>query len=56
VLYRYLALHGIETRVVFGVRKEDEGLLAGHAWLEADGQPLLEAKSPDYSITYSFPA
>ncbi|HEX8131616.1 MAG TPA: lasso peptide biosynthesis B2 protein [Pyrinomonadaceae bacterium] len=56
VLHRYLALHGIETRIVFGVRKEKESLLAGHAWLEADGHPLLEASPPRYTPTYSFPA
>lgn len=56
VLHRYLALNGIETRIIFGVRKEKESLLAGHAWLEADGRPLLEASPPQYTPTYSFPA
>lgn len=56
LLHRYLALHGIETRIVFGVRKEGETLLAGHAWLEADGHPLLESSPPKYTPTYSFPA
>lgn len=56
VLHRYLALYGIKTRIVFGVRKEKETLLAGHAWLEADGRPLLEASPPQYTPTYSFPA
>jgi hypothetical protein len=56
VLHRYLALYGIKTRIVFGVRKEKESLLAGHAWLEADGRPLLEATPPRYTPTYSFPA
>jgi hypothetical protein len=56
VLHRYLALHGIKSRIVFGVRKEKESLLAGHAWLEADGRPLLEATPPQYTTTYSFPA
>ncbi|HYG11388.1 MAG TPA: lasso peptide biosynthesis B2 protein [Pyrinomonadaceae bacterium] len=56
VLHRYLALYGIKTRIVFGVRKEKESLLAGHAWLEADGRPLLEASPPQYTPTYSFPA
>lgn len=56
VLHRYLALYGIETRIVFGVRKEEESSLAGHAWLEADGQPLLETSHPQYTRTYSFPA
>lgn len=56
VLYRYLALNGIASRILFGVRKEETGLLAGHAWLEAEGRPLLEAKTPDYRVTFSFPA
>ncbi len=56
ILHRYLALYGIETRIVFGVRKEEESLLAGHAWLEADGQPLLESSPPQFTPTYSFPA
>jgi len=56
VLQRYLALNGIETRIVFGVRKEEESLLSGHAWLEADGHPLLEASPPRYITTFSFPA
>lgn len=55
VLYRYLALNGIETRVVFGMRREDEGALAGHAWLEAGGQPVLETSDPAYTATYVFP-
>jgi hypothetical protein len=56
VLHRFLALEGIRTRVVFGVRQEGAGRLDGHAWLEAGGEPLLEPVAPDYKITYSFPA
>jgi hypothetical protein len=56
VLHRYLALYGIKTRIVFGVRKGQGALLAGHAWLEADGRPFLEATPPQYTTTYSFPA
>ena len=56
VLYRYLALHGIESHVVFGVRKESRELLAGHAWLEACGRPLLEKTAPVYTVTYTFPS
>ena len=55
VLYRFLALEGVETRVVFGVRKEGQGFLAGHAWLEAGGRPLFEKTQPDYKVTFSFP-
>lgn len=55
ILHRYLGLSGIETRIVFGVRKEEGALLAGHAWLEADNQPLLESLPPQFIPTYSFP-
>ena len=58
VLHRYLALGGVETRVVFGVRRGEAGgdALSGHAWLEAGGRPLLETTPPDYTVTYTFPA
>lgn len=56
VLYRYLLLNGIKTRVVFGMRKEGGGVLAGHAWLEADGRPVLEDEAPSYAVTFVFPA
>jgi hypothetical protein len=56
VLHRYLALEGVETRVLFGVRGGGAGdALSGHAWLEAEGRPLLETSPPDYKVTYSFP-
>jgi len=55
VLHRYLALNGIETRVVFGVRREGEMLLSGHAWLESGGVPVLETHVPEYIVTYIFP-
>ena len=55
VLHRYLALRGIETRIVFGVRREGDDALSGHAWLEREGRPLLESEAPDYRVTYSFP-
>lgn len=54
VLYRYLLLEGIPTRVVFGMRKEDGGV-AGHAWLEREGRPLLEKTAPAYAVTFVFP-
>lgn len=55
VLHRYLALHGMPTSIVFGVRKQNEGLLEGHAWLEAGHKPILEKSPPEYKVTYSFP-
>jgi hypothetical protein len=56
VLHRYLALKGIPTRIVFGVRKEDQGILQGHAWLEVNDRPVFEPSSPDYTVTYAFPS
>ena len=55
VLHRYLALEGIDTRVLFGVRREGADALSGHAWLEAAGEPILEKTPPEYKVTYSFP-
>ncbi|HEX7317808.1 MAG TPA: lasso peptide biosynthesis B2 protein [Pyrinomonadaceae bacterium] len=55
VLHRYLALRGIPTRVLFGVRREGSDVLSGHAWLEAGGRPILEKTPPEYKVTYSFP-
>ena len=56
VLHRYLLRNGISTRIVFGVRNESGGKVAGHAWLEADGQPILETAPPEYVVTYTFPS
>jgi hypothetical protein len=54
ILHRYLALHGIPNRVIFGVRNAQEKLLEGHAWLEADNQPILEKIAPLYTKIYAF--
>ncbi len=56
VLHRYLSRSGIATRIIFGVRNETGGKVSGHAWLEANGQPILENAPPDYVVTYSFPS
>jgi Transglutaminase-like superfamily len=56
VLHRYLSHSGIPTRIIFGVRNETGGKVAGHAWLEHDGQPILESAPPEYVVTYSFPS
>lgn len=55
VLHRYLSRNGIPTRIIFGVRNETSGKFDGHAWLEANGQPILETTPPEYVVTYSFP-
>ena len=56
VLHRYLSRHGITTRIIFGVRNEADGKVAGHAWLEAEGEPILENTPPEYVVTYRFPS
>ena len=56
VLRRFLALNGVATTIVFGVRKEPDGELKGHAWLQAHDRPFLESEQPLYNVTYSFPS
>lgn len=56
VLHRYLNLNGIKSRIVFGVRRGPQGEVDGHAWLEADGEPILETTVPNYKVTYAFPS
>ena len=56
VLHRYLLRSGIPTRIVFGVRNDSNGSVAGHAWLEAAGEAILESTPPEYVVTYSFPS
>ena len=55
VLHRYLSRSGTQTRIVFGVRNDTSGNVTGHAWLEAEGQPILETTPPEYVATYRFP-
>ena len=55
VLHRYLALNGIESQIKFGLRKESNGMMDGHAWLESKGQPLLEDNAHDYVVTFTLP-
>jgi hypothetical protein len=56
VLHRYLARNGTPTRIIFGVRNDRSGTVTGHAWLEAEGQPILETTPPEYVATYRFPS
>ena len=56
VLRRYLSRNGVATRILFGVRNEDKGKVSGHAWLEADGKPILEQSTLEYVVTYTFPS
>lgn len=56
VLHRYLALSGITTQVLVGVRRGDDGSLSGHAWVESDEGPVEESEVLDYTVTYVFPS
>lgn len=56
VLHRYLARNGTPTRIIFGVRNDKSGTVTGHAWLEVEGQPILETTPPEYVATYRFPS
>ena len=56
LLHRYLALNGIKTRILFGMRREPNGSLSGHAWVEANGESILETTALDYAVTYAFPS
>jgi hypothetical protein len=55
VLHRFLALHGIESRINFGVQTSADGIVRGHAWLEHQGRPLLEDDAGSYVVTFSLP-
>ena len=56
VLHRYLSQSGTRTRIIFGVRNDATGKVTGHAWLEAEGRPILEKTPPEYVATYRFPS
>ena len=56
VLHRYLSRSGMQTRIIFGVRNDRSGTVTGHAWLEAEGRPILETTPPEYVATYRFPS
>lgn len=55
VLHRFLALDGIESRINFGVQRDSNGTLNGHAWLEHRGRPILEHDAGAYVVTFSLP-
>jgi hypothetical protein len=55
VLHRFLALHGIESHIKFGVQKGSGGNVSGHAWLEHEGRPLLENDAASYAVTFTLP-
>jgi hypothetical protein len=56
ILHRFLSVRGKATTINFGLRKGAGGALDGHAWLEADGHPILESGPYNYAVTYIFPS
>jgi hypothetical protein len=56
VLFHFLRQWGYPAQVHFGVVKH-ERTLAGHCWLELDGQPFAEPAEPRdvFTIVYSYP-
>jgi|SRR5215472_4343353 len=55
ILQRFLALNGIDSQINFGLRREPDGEVSGHAWLERQGRPLLETDPVNYVVTFSLP-
>jgi hypothetical protein len=56
VLHRFLLLQGIDSRINFGLQRNANGGVKGHAWLERDGEPFLESAPQGYVVTFSLPA
>jgi hypothetical protein len=48
VLTRLLAMRGIEASLVIAVRSEPS--FKAHAWVEADGVPLIEPAGPPFEV------
>src|SRR5262245_41262053 len=55
VLQRYLSLNGIESHLKFGIQKGPDGAVNGHAWLEHEGERLLERDAGTYVVTFTLP-
>lgn len=45
---------GVPVTFVMGVR-EVNGQLQAHAWIELDGEPVLEREPTDYTVTWRHP-
>jgi hypothetical protein len=63
-LYRALARYGVlrsagyPARFVMAINPASGGKkadIAGHAWVELDGEPYGETVDPDLVVTYSYP-
>ena len=56
LLFRHLRMLGLEVKIVFGVKNEEEKL-KGHAWLIVEGRHFPEPNDPsgEYQITFVYP-
>ena len=56
LLFRHLRMLGLEVKIVFGVKNEEE-MLKGHAWLIVEGRHFPEPTDPsgEYQITFVYP-
>ena len=57
LLFHLLRRDGRPARLCFGVEATAGGGLAGHAWVELDGEPVAERRDPRerYRTTYAYP-
>lgn len=57
LMFHFLRKWGYDAQIIFGVMKEADKTLKGHAWVELEGNPLAERGDPRsrYVVTYSYP-
>lgn len=53
ILFHHLRRWGYPVQIHFGVVKHGS-VLAGHCWLELDGQPLAEPADPQQAFTVAY--
>ena len=54
MLRRLLAISGLESRIVLGVRSTGS-TIEGHAWVERDGKAVGDSTTHAYRRVYAFP-
>jgi len=57
VLFRFLRRAGFGAEIVFGIKRGGDKGLDGHAWIELDGEPILEDGDPraEFSVVFRYP-
>ncbi len=58
LMFYFLRKWGYPARIHFGVARNAERRLVGHAWVDVAGQPLGETRDPEavYATTYTYPS